>query len=175
MNSWMTCWKHTACTFLMIFLFLSHFHLILAEKRVSCAIYVATKSLQVKCLFFSDPKTLNLSTQNVSRFPREYQTWLCYANRQLHSTNNILGAKACEQQGLTALTQSGLTCLLGEKRKASNNLTSAQSHYSIRFLKIITQSKAFDTWWSFFCNKWWFQEKKIIIWALLLSRNGSQF
>lgn len=55
-------------------------------------------------------------------FPREYQTSLCYANRQLHSTNNILGAKACEQPGLSALTQSGLTCSLSARLNASSRL-----------------------------------------------------
>ncbi len=37
------------------------------EPSQPCNLH-GTKRLQVKCLFFSDPKTLNLSTQNVSRY-----------------------------------------------------------------------------------------------------------
>lgn len=116
----------------MTFLFLSHFcslSVVNALGRV-----IATKSLRVKCLFFQWSQNIkSVYTECKQIFPREYQTSLCYANRQLHSTNNILGAKACEQRGLGALTQSGLTCSLSAHLKASSKSHTTRRKASINY------------------------------------------
>lgn len=83
------------------------------NKRPPSEVFVFQRSQNIKSVY----------TECKQIFPREHQTSLCYANRQLHSTNNILGAKACEQRGLGALAKSGLTCSLSARLNASNGRT----------------------------------------------------
>lgn len=79
------------------------------------------KRLQVKCLFFSDLKTLNLSTQNVSRYFQEY-----ISRRYVMQTDNYTlqitfwEPKPVNSQASVHSLKSGLTCSLRSRLNTSS-------------------------------------------------------